>query len=190
MTLSRRDLLLGLASSAVASSLAPLAWATSAQALSLSELVHRSRHTLLATPLEAEGRWESLAGSRRIVTYTKIAIEQSADARGAPAGEVWVRTLGGKVGHIAQLVHGEARLALGRSALLFVDRDPERVYRVTGMAQGHYPLELDRDGTRRLLKSPDLPELKLMETAAVRLLPGRSLLEAQRLLETELGRAR
>jgi hypothetical protein len=50
------------------------------------------------------------------------------------------------------------------------------------MAQGHYPLRADSAGISRLVRSPDLPELKLDAAAAVHLLPGRTVLEVERLL--------
>jgi hypothetical protein len=65
---------------------------------------------------------------------------------------------------------------------LFVDLDAEQVWRVTAMAQGHYPLRADSAGISRLVRSPDLPELKLDAAAAVHLLPGRTVLEVERLL--------
>ena len=193
--ISRRNLVIGLCAGGASWAISPLvdcplAEATSAQALSLRELLLRSRHAVFATPTGVEARWESYAGTRRIVTYTKVAVDQAADGRATAQSELLVRTLGGKVGHIGQLVHGEARLVLGRPALLFVNPDLEQIWRVTGMAQGHYPLESDKSGVQRLLKSPDLPQLKALENAAVRVLPGRTVLEAERLLASELGAAR
>ena len=98
-----------------------------------------------------------------------------------------VRTLGGRVGHLAQMVHGEAQLRSGAASLLFVDAGDDQVWRVTGMAQGHYPLTLDASGVRRLMRSPDLPRLSQWEGAAVRLLPGRSVPEAEQLVAGELA---
>jgi hypothetical protein len=168
------------------------ALATSARAISLSELLHRSRNALLATPTSTESRWETAYGSRRIVTYTRLVVDQTLDGRTLPGSngsaangsdsELLIRTLGGKVGHIGQLVHGEARLQLDKPNALFIELDDEQVWRVTAMAQGHYPLQLDAQGVRRLTRSPDLPQLKPDAQAAVQLLPGRTILEAERLL--------
>lgn len=156
--------------------------ATSARPVSLRELLQRSRHALLATPTDTQTRWETAYGSRRIVTYTRVLVAQALDGRSANEREIMIRTLGGQVGHIGQVVHGEARLEMDKSSALFIDLDDEQVWRVTAMAQGHYPLRLDADGVRRLVRSPDLPELHPDAAAAVHLLPGRTVLEAEHLL--------
>jgi hypothetical protein len=150
--------------------------------VSVRELLQRSRHALLVTPTDIQARWETAYGSRRIVTYTRVVVGQALDGRSVSESEMMIRTLGGKVGHLGQVVHGEARLQLDKSSALFVDLDAEHVWRVTAMAQGHYPLRADSAGISRLVRSPDLPELKLDAAAAVHLLPGRTVLEVERLL--------
>lgn len=179
---SRRNLLLGAGVGAAYWATAQPAAATSARPISLRELTQRSRHALLVTPTDAAARWETAYGTRRIVTYTRVLVSQALDGRSSLQSELQVRTLGGKVGHLGQVVHGEARLELDKMNALFLELDDEQVWRVTAMAQGHYPLRADSDGTRRLVRSPDLPEMRLDAAAAVQLLPGRTVLEAERLL--------
>jgi hypothetical protein len=145
-------------------------------------MLHRSHHAVLATPTDVQTRWETAYGTRRIVTYTRVLVGQAIDGRNVAETEMLIRTLGGKVGHIGQVVHGEARLQLDKVSALFVDLDPEQVWRVTAMAQGHYPLRADSAGVSRLVRSPDLPELRPDAVAAIHLLPGRTVLEAERLL--------
>lgn len=185
--LSRRRLLHGLSGAAAACILCPDALASSARALTLRELLLRSRHTLVGTPRAVESRWEYYAGARRIVTYTTLQVSQSIDGRPAPASELQLRTLGGSVGDIAQVVHGEAQPKLDRPGLLFLDSDEGGVFRVTGMAQGHYPLKPDANGVSRLIRSPNLAEMKDFTEAAVRVLPGRTVLEAEQLVVKALG---
>jgi hypothetical protein len=175
-------LLLGACTGTACWAVSGSALATSARPIAVRELLQRSRHALLATPTNIQTRWETAYGTRRIVTYTRLLVSQALDGRTVNESEMLVRTLGGKVGHIGQVVHGEARLQLDKSSALFLDLDAEQVWRVTAMAQGHYPLRADATGLDRLVRSPDLPELRLDAAAAVHLLPGRTVLEAERLL--------
>ena len=112
-----------------------------AVAVTLDELVSRSTEAVVATAVEKHSRWEEVAGSRRIVTYTKLAVLQR--AFGPDEKELWVRTLGGAVDRIGQQVSGEASLQLGRRSLLLLTRTTGGVVVVTEMAQGHYPIEAD-----------------------------------------------
>src|SRR5262249_32341508 len=75
-------------------------------------------------------------------------------AGGKLGAEVWVRTLGGSVGSIGQAVPGEAQLANGSRALLFL-AEVKGVVVVAAMSQGHYPVVLDDKGVARLAGSPD-----------------------------------
>jgi hypothetical protein len=95
--------------------------------------------------------------------------------------ELLVRTLGGRVGDIGELVHGEAMLSLGARGVLFVM--PARgVLTVTAMAQGHYPLRRDTAGAERLRRSPEASELLHEAGSAVKRLPGLQVAEARTLL--------
>lgn len=122
--------------------------------LALGELIEASSYVVVATAVERRSQWEELGGSKRIVTYTRLAIDKT--LAGEPEGEIWVRTLGGVVGKIGQQVSGDARIALGSRSVLFLTKAQGAVV-VAGMAQGHYPLvEPDAAGApRRLVASPD-----------------------------------
>jgi hypothetical protein len=134
-------LCVGLAS--LTASLAPDGEPPAAQAAvsigyTLEELVKHSRMVVVATALERESVWEEIGGSRRIVTYTRMRIDESVIGKSDKA--LWVRTLGGAVGRIGQQVSGEAELAIGRPTLLFLTRGSDGSVLVTGAAQGHYLL--------------------------------------------------
>lgn len=129
----------------------PRAEAAVSVQVSVEELVAASRWVVVAEAVEHTSRWEQVAGARRIVTYTKLAIEDT--VLGEPATELVVRTLGGAVDRIGQQVSGEASLVTGQRALLFLV-ESEGALAVTGMAQGHYPI-VDDGVTRRLAASPD-----------------------------------
>lgn len=135
--------------------------------LSMDELIAASSYVVVATATERRSQWEEIGGSRRIVTYTRLSIDRV--VAGQPDGEVWVRTLGGVVDDIGQYVSGDAQLALGTQAMLFLTQARTAVV-VAGMAQGHYPIVNDpgdpgdearkavgapRALQRRLAASPD-----------------------------------
>lgn len=121
--------------------------------LSLDELVAGSTFVVVGTAGERKSQWEDLPTGRRIVTYTKVKIDKT--ITGSPGSEVVVRTLGGSVGDLGQAVSGEAQLATGSKAVLFLLKRGD-VTVVTGMAQGHFPVVNDDKGVARLQASPDV----------------------------------
>jgi len=95
--------------------------------------------------------------------------------------ELLVRTLGGRVGELGELVHGEAMLTLGERSVLFVMPTRDALG-VTAMAQGHYPLRRDNAGAERLRRSPEAAELLHEEGSAVKRLTGLQIAEARSLV--------
>jgi hypothetical protein len=190
MMLSRRSLLQGIAASSLAGGLARPAGATTALAVSLPELIGRSRYALVGTATNASSRWETLGDSRRIVTYFQVTVQHPIDGRPTPDTSVMVRTLGGRVGNIGQLVHGEARLELDAPAVLFLTQGGDGLFNVTAMAQGQYPLYPDTDAVQRLHASPNMPELFRRSGSAVEQLVQKSVLEAETLVSDYLHKAR
>jgi len=132
---------------------APGADASTQRLLTLEELLEISTYVVVGTPGERRSLWEEMPSGRRIVTYTRLAVERA--VAGAPGTELWVRTLGGAVDKIGQAVPGEAQLAPGAQALLFL-ADVRGVVVVASMAQGHYPIVLDDKGTPRVTGSRDV----------------------------------
>jgi hypothetical protein len=158
------------------------AWASTARAVSLPQLVGLSQYALVGTPKEASSRWETLGSSRRIVTYSWLEVSHPIDGRPPPETTLLLRTLGGTVGDIGQLVHGEARLELGAPAVVFLTPDGDGVLGVTAMAQGHYPLGFESDKIARLRPSPDMPALVDVAGCAVQRLVRRTVVEAEQLV--------
>jgi len=179
--LSRRQALYGLGVGCSALCLPGVAGATLARAVSLTELVGLSRYALVGTATDASSRWETVGKSRRIVTYVQVQVTQPIDGRPPPERSLFLRTLGGRVGDIGQLVHGEARFQLGMPTVMFVAPDLDGVLGVTAMAQGHYPLSA-ATGEPRLLPSPDMPSLLRMDGSAVQRLVQRTVPEAEHLV--------
>lgn len=157
------------------------AQASLARAVPLEHLVGRSQHVMVGEPLDAYSVWEQLGGRKHIVTYTRVRALELLAGADPKADELLVRTLGGRVGDLGELVHGEAMLNLGARGVLFVM--PVRdALAVTAMAQGHYPLLRDVAGTERLRRSPEANELLQEQGSAVRRLTGLQVAEARSLL--------
>jgi hypothetical protein len=121
--------------------------------VTLAELVASSSYVVVGVAKDHYSVWEELPHGKRIVTYTKIKVDKA--VVGAPGTELWVRTLGGAVGEIGQSVAGEAQLAIGERALVFVTKiDSTNV--VTARAQGHFPLLEVGKAPAKLAPSPDI----------------------------------
>src|SRR5947208_13449238 len=82
-------------------------------AVGFDALVKDADGVAIVTPTEAKSVWED----GRIITYTKVRIDQS--VAGDVGKEAWVRALGGVVGKIGQLVDGEPVFAPNKQTLLF-----------------------------------------------------------------------
>jgi hypothetical protein len=155
--------------------------ATTARAVSLHDLVTRSSRVLRGTPLEGVARSEDIGGARHIVTYSRVRVEDL--IQGGPAeSEILVRTLGGRMGNLVELVHGEAELALNEACVVFVHQNTDGTEGVTAMAQGHFPIANDASGTPRLRASQNMAHLVGGEQPAATLLAGARLEEARSLI--------
>jgi hypothetical protein len=120
--------------------------------VSLEELVTTSTSIVVGTAADRRSVWEDLPSGRRIVTYTRLTVEET--IKGADKSELWVRTLGGVVGDLGQAVSGEASFRAGSRSLVFA-LEVNGVAVVNAMAQGHYPVVRDATGVDRLASSPD-----------------------------------
>jgi hypothetical protein len=160
---------------------ASVAQATTARAVSLVSLVQRSTRIARATTLESFARSEDVGGARHIVTYSRLRIDDSIQG---PSGdsETLVRTLGGRVGDLGEIVHGEAELTLNETSLVFLMSDDSGVELVTAMAQGHYPVAIDGAGVPRLRLARNMPRLIGGSASAVAQLAGKPFLEARALI--------
>jgi hypothetical protein len=184
--LSRRSLLAG-GLTALALGSARSAHATLALAVTLKELVAQSRHAIVGTPGDVTSRWETLGGRERIVTYTHVHVEDVLDGTQPASSDLVVRTLGGRVDDIGQVVPGEAPLRRNVTAALFLEPVATDVFAVSAMSQGHYPILADAKGARRLrANSPSLQ--RLTPEAAIVRLDGRTVLEVQGLVYQEVVR--
>ncbi len=162
-----------------------LAWprasqATTARAVSLRDLVARSTRIVLGVPLEGTPRYEQVGETRHIVTYTRFRVDELIQG-GPQEPELLVRTMGGRLGQLGEIVHGEAELALNEACVMFVHANPDGFEQVTAMAQGHYPMRSDAGGALRLSASRNMAHL-IGQDSAVTQLSGLKLDEARSLI--------
>jgi hypothetical protein len=147
------------------------------RSLTLASLVQGSGRIVVVTALAAESHFEELGRRRRIVTDTRVRVEEAIAKGDSSERELMVRTLGGSVGRLGELVHGQAQLSIGQQCLVFVLKGPDGLHYVNGMSQGHYPLSSEK--VRRLLMSPDMPKIVDYESSAVKELVGSELTKAR-----------
>jgi hypothetical protein len=161
--------------------------ATVLRGLDLKELAGRSTNIVAAHPVSSRSEWAWTAGAQRIVTRTRLRVEEGIAGQVAAGQELEVTTLGGTVGDVAQLVLGEAQLKLGESALFFL-APLEQGYRLVGRSQGHYPLVQMPAGVgspgalARILVSRQLPHLMGPGVPAGSELQGLTLQQARQLI--------
>jgi hypothetical protein len=119
--------------------------------VTFDDLVRRATAAAIVTPLEQRGVWEG----GRIATYTHVRIDRT--VAGRLEGEVWVRTHGGAVGHIGQIVEGEAAFAIGKASLVFLhpqaNGSSSATFGVVEGAQGQFLIVTDRHSSPRLAAS-------------------------------------
>jgi hypothetical protein len=187
--MKRRSLIQAAGAGALVSlGLERVAEASLVRGLSLEELTGESGRILVGRPLDSSCHWVTIGGRRRIVTDTRVRVEDVL-AKDAPSdSEVLVRTLGGTIGKIGALVHGEAELAMDQPCVVFLRSEAEGVHRVVGMAQGHYPVLPDVSRVQRLRASPRSGEVMAGDRSALRRLVGRELIEARSMIREAIRR--
>jgi hypothetical protein len=118
-------------------------------------LLRDSSAAVIVTPTETRGVWEN----GRIYTYTVVRIDRAVAGNLAAGSSIWVRTMGGVVGKIGQIVEGEAVLTPGQSSLLFLHAGPASVYEVTARGQGQFPVVRDTQAGPRLVRGTSIGAL-------------------------------
>jgi hypothetical protein len=107
-------------------------------AVTFDALVKDADAVAMITPDSASSVWED----GRIYTYTRLKVDQAV-AGDLPA-QPWVRTMGGVVGHIGQLVDGEPVLVPGKPSLLFLRKlTSTGTFEVSARGQGQFPIVVD-----------------------------------------------
>jgi hypothetical protein len=155
--------------------------ATLVRGMTLKELVGRSQHVVVGTPLSAYCLYATFGTRRMIVTETRLRVDGVLGLQGPDESELRVRTLGGQLDGVGELIHGQAELQRGRQCVGFFERQPDGTCWLTGMAQGHYPLS-NAGATLVLRPSPQLPTIRDWQQSAVKQLVGTRLSEAEQLI--------
>jgi hypothetical protein len=115
-------------------------------------LLRESTAAALVTALEGRSVWEG----DRIYTYTHVRVDRGVAGELTTGDDAWVRTMGGVVGKVGQVVDGEPVLTRGQSSLLFLHGIPARpagAYDVTARGQGQFPVVTDEKTPPRLVRS-------------------------------------
>ena len=168
--------------------LAALAWAGTASSstfkpIPLSRLVERSSLVVVATPIAYSTHFATLGKTSRLVTDVTLEVSWTLRGQDSTGKDIIVRTLGGTIDGLAQIVYGEARLAIGQTSLLFLAPDRDQVLHVFGMAQGHFPTAPDDKGDWLVTRSPGLEGVLRPELSAVEALAGKRLLDVPHMLD-------
>jgi hypothetical protein len=143
--------------------------------------VSRSLHAVVGTPFAARCSYSTIGGRRMLVTETRLRVDSVLALTAPGQAELVIRTLGGVLDGVGELVHGQAEFQAGKQCVAFLERDADAACWVTGMAEGHYPLAAS-EGSLILRASPQLPTIRDWEHSAVKRLVGTRLSEAQSLI--------
>lgn len=149
---SRLALRIALASSAVA---ACVSWVCAAAYASVSlpvtwdALMRGSAAAAVVTPMGG-GTSRSVWEDGRICTYTRVHVDRAVAGPLSTNDETWVKTLGGVVGKVGQVVDGEAVFVPGRSSLVFLvpaaagvtpgSTASTATFEVAARGQGQFPI--------------------------------------------------
>ena len=133
-------------------------------AVAFDDLVKDADTVAVITPGEQTSVWED----GRIYTYTKVHVDQGVAGELGPGAEGYVRTMGGVVGKIGQLVDGEPVFVKDKASLLFLRKfKAGGVYEVAARAQGQYPVVIDeKTKLKRLIRSTSVGMLLPPKTQA------------------------
>lgn len=120
-------------------------------AVGFDMLVKDADVVAVITPVEHQAVWED----GRIYTYTRVKVDQGVAGDVGVGADGWVRTMGGVVGKIGQLVDGEPVFVTGKPSLLFLRKfKTGAVYEVSARAQGQYPVLFDEaTKVKKLMRS-------------------------------------
>jgi hypothetical protein len=120
-------------------------------AVSFDALLKDADAVAVITPVDSQSIWED----GRIYTYTKVKVEQGVAGDVGTGSEQWVRTMGGVVGKIGQMVDGEPVFILGKQSLLFLRKyKSNAIFEVSARGQGQYPVTVDENTKiRKVIRS-------------------------------------
>lgn len=126
-------------------------------AVALDALVKDADSVGIVTPIESKSVWED----GRIYTYTRVKVDQGVAGELGTGGEGWVRTMGGVVGKIGQMVDGEPVFTPTKASMIFMRKFKQGgTWEVSARAQGQYPVIVEETADKKTIK-------KIVRSAAV-----------------------
>lgn len=108
--------------------------------LETKELAGQAEAVVVGKVTAARAQWDDK--KTKIITLTTVAIAET--VKGDLKGEVVVRTLGGEVDGLAQLVPGMPQFAKDEEVVLFL-KSENKAWHVVGLGQGKYNVLREKD---------------------------------------------
>lgn len=119
-------------------------------AIGFDQLVKDADSVAVITAGEGSSVWED----GRIFTYTKVHVDQGVAGDLVAGNDTVVRTMGGVVGNLGQLVDGEPVLQKDKTSLLFLRKFKTGSFEVSARGQGQYPVVVDeKTKVRKIVRS-------------------------------------
>ncbi len=125
--------------------LAISAGATTIARMNLDELTRAAHVVARGKCLSSDARWDG----GYIVTVNTFAVSES--LKGSAQGQITVRLLGGKVGHMKATVDGVPQFERGDDVFLFLEPTREGDLSVTGWVQGAFRVQADPQTGKELV---------------------------------------
>jgi hypothetical protein len=119
--------------------------ATSLERMSLGQLAQAAGTVVRARCVSSSARWENGA----IWTFSEFDIVER--FKGNAPARVWVRSPGGRVGHIATQVEDAPAFRPGDDAVLFLEATADGSYGVTAWAEGTFRIRKGSEAGRELV---------------------------------------
>jgi len=139
--------------------------ATTLRQMNLDELAASARVVARVRCLENESRAEN----GEIWTFTRFEVVEA--LKGSVPGEITVRLIGGRVGHLASVVDGVPRFRPGEEVFLFLQPTPTGDLSVTSWVQGTFRVGRD-PATRKETVTQDTSSVAVFDPATRKFNPG------------------
>ena len=107
------------------------------RALKVDDLAERAEVVAVGRVAEMKSEWST--DRTHIVTRVKLSVQEY--IKGEGASDITITTLGGEVGDVGELYTHVPTFRQNESVVVFLQKDREGQYRVTGGTQGKYSIE-------------------------------------------------
>jgi hypothetical protein len=114
--------------------------ATTLLRMSLAQMAQAADTIVRVKCIATASRWDAGA----IWTFAEMDVVEP--LKGSPPAHLVVRLPGGRVGHLVTVVEDAPQLATGEEKILFLERNPDGAYAVTGWVEGAFRIRKNTDG--------------------------------------------